>query len=328
VASIVKRFKACDGAIKLFVFVGQPALELLASNPLAGFCLALNEYFHRPIMYYPLTAARAQMQKNQREILGWLGFRPATESMAKIGRKCVPEALNLERCLQLRRTLGAPETRERLAHLRRIHAGVIGLIASRELRTMVTPQLLHVVAENDDEITTPVTAGLLTDIIKMRATLRHNDQLRPFYSFQRIVEEHDALVFELNNSEISQLAEEIFPLPPIPGYSKPDEEILPIRTPGALKALGREQHNCVASYHKQILNHAGYIYRVKVGAEVSTLSLIKGHTGWCTIDQLKTSCNRLVSPSTKLVVKRWFGNGSPWPLHPSELGKLPATVPL
>lgn len=305
-SSVVERFKSAEGSVELFALEGQPAVELLSSNPLAGFCLARNDIFHKPVIQWPLAAARTFMLKPQREILGWLGFRPETESVAKIGRKCVPESMSLDRCLHLRRVLVDPETRATLAHLRRINAGVIGLISSRELQALVTPQLLNAVADSDDELTRAETATLLRDSLKMRSMLRRKDALRPFHSRQRIIEVHDALAFEVNSRGGTRFSRQAFPPPPIPGRYKPGEEIAPVRNPEALQALGREQHNCVASYEKRILDGSVYVYRVSVSGEVSTLSLVKDRAGCCVIEELKTSCNRPVSQLTRFVVNRWF----------------------
>ena len=94
---------------------------------------------------------------------------------------------------------------------------------------------------------------------------------------------------------------------------------MPIRDAEALYALGRQQHNCVASYKDLIVEGSVYIYRVTVGAEVSTLSLAENHCGGCVIDELKTVCNLSVSKQTRLVVDRWFQKGHPWPLPPTKL---------
>lgn len=305
-ARIIRRFLACEGSIELFILEGQPAVELLCSNPLAGFCLALNHIFHKPVIHWPLAAARDLMQKPQREILAWLGFKPATESVAKIGRKCLPEAMSLERCLHLRRVLAEDEAREMLVHLRRVNAGVIELIASRQLRAAVAPQLLHAVADSDEEAARADTATLLKDALRMRSILHRKDSLRPFHSRLRIVEEHDALVFELNSRGVTRFAYREFPPPPVAGYCKPGEQIAAVRNPAALQALGREQHNCVGSYEKRILSGSVYIYCVSVAKEVSTLSLVKDRHGCWAIDELKTSCNQPVSQLTRFVVNRWF----------------------
>ena len=162
--SVVAKFHSCEGAIELFSRGGQPACELLASNPLAGFCLALTHIF-KSATCAPLATANDLVQKPQREILAWCGFKPATEAIAKIGRKVAPESLTSERSLQLRRILVDGETREMLAHLKKINAGVIDLVSSIQLRKAITPQLLNAVADSDEELSDSETAPLLKDAV-------------------------------------------------------------------------------------------------------------------------------------------------------------------
>ena len=305
-SSIVDKFISSEGFVELFATEGQPALELLASNPLAGFCLAQNQIFHKPVDQWPLAAARDQMQKPQREILGWLGFKPATEAVAKIGRKCLPEALTLERSLQLRRILVEDDTREMLAHLRRITGGVIELLASRQLRAAVAPQLLHSVADSDAEISTAETATLLRDTLKMRSMLRRRDPLSPFRSRNRILELHDELTADLNAQGKTHHSGQVFPTPPILGWQRAGEQIVPIRTPEALQALGREQRNCVASYRDKVSNGSVFIFRVAVQGEVCTLSLIKNNQGGYKVSEFKAACNGEPGALAQFVVRRWL----------------------
>ena len=309
-SSIVEKFIADEGVVESFSGTGQLALELLASNPLVGFCLAHNRIFHKPASLQPLIAARSQLQKPQREILSWLGFKPATEAVAKVGRKCVPESLTLERALQLRRILVDDETRGLLAHLHRINAGVIELVASRQLSSAITPQLLNAVASNDDEVTNADTAMLLRDILRMRSMVRYKkDPLRPFHSKHRIVKEHDRLSTELYERGMSSQTRLIFPHHPIGGWQRPGEQITPIHSSDALLALGREQHNCVASYQDAILGGKIYIYRVEVQGEVCTLSIVDKGNKTYEIGELKAAYNAQPSELTQFVVRRWLSSG-------------------
>ena len=308
-SSIVEKFIADEGVVESFSSTGQPALELLASNPLVGFCLANNRIFHKPASLQPLIAARSQLQKPQREILNWLGFKPATEAVAKVGRKCIPESLTLERALQLRRILVDDETRGSLAHLHRINAGVIELVASRQLSSAITPQLLNAVASNDEEVINADTAMLLRDALRMRSLLQHKDPLQPFQSIHRIVKEHDRLSTELNARGMSSPTRLIFPHHPISGWQRPGEQITPIHSSDALQALGREQHNCVASYQEAILGGEIYIYRVEVQGEVCTLSIVDKGNKIYEIGELKAAYNAQPSELTQFVVRRWLNSG-------------------
>ncbi len=91
-------------AISLFSKEGPAATELLRSNPLAGFCLATRSHF-RHLTAIDQNNIRAALGHPEREILSWFGFCPSSEAIAKIGRKCLPEALTTVRALQLRRVL-------------------------------------------------------------------------------------------------------------------------------------------------------------------------------------------------------------------------------
>lgn len=304
-SSIVDKFK--DDCVQVFSLEGKPAVELLASNPLAGFCLANNHRFHPPINTFPTTTARNLMGKPQREILAWLGFRPATEAVAKIGRKVVPESLTLERSLQLRRILVEDNTREMLAHLRCINGGVIDLVSSPQLRSATTPRLLHAVAECADEVERAETATLLRDTLKMRSMLRRKDPLRPFASRHRVLEAHDELVSELNSRGIRAFSRRSFPPPPFPAWDKPGEKIIPIRSAEALQALGREQHNCVSSYRDKILKGSVFVYRVEVQGQVCALSLVPDGKGGHRIGEFQSSCNQPPSELARFVVRRWLG---------------------
>ena len=305
--SVVAKFHSCEGAIELFSRGGQPACELLASNPLAGFCLALTHIF-KSATCAPLATANDLVQKPQREILAWCGFKPATEAIAKIGRKVAPESLTIERSLQLRRILVDGETREMLAHLKKINAGVIDLVSSIQLRKAITPQLLNAVADSDEELSDSETAPLLKDTLKMRSMLRRKDRLQPFASRRRIVEIHDELVLELNTRGNLRSSSKAFPPPPIMGWQRPGEQISAIRTIEELQAHGRKQRNCCRSYEDRLKRGTVWLYRVEVQGEVCTLSLIKNGAGGYKIGEFKAACNGTPSAMTQFVVRRWLNS--------------------
>jgi hypothetical protein len=309
VTNIIERFRSSQGSIELFTMEGRAAAELLASNPLAGFCLALNHLFRQPVNYWPLAAARTQMNRPQREILSWLGFQPATEAIAKLGRKCLPEALNVDRSMHLRQAMADPETRATLAHLPQINAGVIGLVATPELRQCLTPQLLHSVAHDPNELSEEPTAELLRDTVEMHQLLKRADRLPRFHSRRRVVEVHDALMVEIARRGTQRHGNRLFPPPPISGVTESGKEIRPVRTLDGLFALGREQHNCVGSYTERAAKGQVFIYRVCVNGEICTLSLVWDRTGTLQIDQFKTTCNRTPSKLSEFAVRRWLEEG-------------------
>ena len=308
-SSITKRFRVAGGCIELFAMEGRPAVELLASNPLAGFCLALNDQFHKPAQHWPLAAARIQMHKPQREILGWLGFQPASEAIAKLGRKCIPEALNTKRCLNLRQSLRDPEVRGFLAHLPQINAGVIGLVATEPTRRSLTPQLLRSVADDPEELAYEPTAELLRDTIEMHHLLDLQGTPPRFLSRVRLRDKHDELMAEITRRGTNRTRRRRFPPAPIAGIRDSGVEISPVVSAAGLYALGEEQHNCVASYANQAHKGLVFIYRVAVNNEICTLSLVKDLNGILQVDQFKASCNRKPSAMAEYAMNRWLEAG-------------------
>jgi hypothetical protein len=249
------------------------------------------------------------MTKPQREILGWLGFKPATEAIAKLGRKCIPEALNTKRCLNLRLAIFDPEVRGLLAHLPQINAGVIGLVAAEPARRLLTPQLLRSVADDPEELAYEPTAELLRDTIEMHDLLDLPGTPPRFLSRDRLRDRHDELMAEITRRGTNRTRRRRFPPAPIAGIRDSGAEISPIVSAAGLYALGEEQHNCVASYADRALKGEIYIYRVCVNGQVCTLSLEKNVNGVLEIDQFKASCNRRPSPMAEFAVNRWLEVG-------------------
>ncbi len=255
----IERFQSARGAIRLFVLEGkQAAVYLLTSNPLAGFCLANNTDIKCPPEPSPLAAARFYVTKPQREILGWLGFRPATEAVAKIGRKCVPESLTIERCRRLRQALRREDIRQLLAHLPRINTGVLALVAEGELLTYLAPQLRLQVAEGAIEDGPPEYIELLRDIHELRLELGHGEPTRKLSSVKEMRIVHQELVEEITRSGGRRYRERQFSAPPVSGITKVDLTITPITNVGGLQTLSRSQHNCVAAYVRSVSNKECY----------------------------------------------------------------------
>ncbi|MCX7887791.1 MAG: hypothetical protein N3B01_11145, partial [Verrucomicrobiae bacterium] len=197
VREVLSRFRACRGSLELFASVGRAAVELLQSNPLAGFCLAINEQFRQPPPVSPLTSASHMMWRPQREILGWLGF-PATEAVAKLGRKCLPQSLARERCLRFRRALGDESVRALLAHLPRINTGVIELATLPGAPRRIAPQLFAEVAQQTDDEAAAAVAALLRDTYRLAAALQRRQELRQVRSSAQLRQLHDTLVQDYN----------------------------------------------------------------------------------------------------------------------------------
>ena len=319
-SSIIDKFKASKGCLELFALEGKKtALDLLASNPLCGFTLAQNHIFIKPTIHWPLAVARDLVGKPEREILGRLGFQPATEAIAKLGRKCLPESLTVERCLHLRRIVAESEIRSALAHLPRINAGVIGLVSTRALRQCVTQRLLLAVADSADELTHQPTADLLRDTVELHySLLRRTNRLPRFVNRQRIREEHDHLVAEVARHGTYRYRRQIFPPPPIPEVAEAGKEVRYVRTSEGLQTLGREQHNCVGSYANRAMKGQVFVYRTCVQGEVGTLALTRDYHQRLQISEFKGTCNRQPSPMAEFAVRRWFEAGCAGHRAPTE----------
>jgi hypothetical protein len=303
---IIKRFKSAQGSLQLFLREGKPAIELLTANPLAGFCLALNADIKQPAELSPLSAAHAYVTKPQREILAWLGFTPATEAVAKIGRKCVPESLSIARCRGLRQALRHEDVRQMLAHLPRINAGVMGLVSNRMLLPYLTPQLLLEVANNATEDTRSDYAQLLTDIYELEVELCHEAPTQKCSSKNEMRTLHQKLIEEIVRSGGRYYKQRIFPSPPLLGVTTNDLTIMPITKIGELQALGREQHNCVAAYARRISSGECYIYRVAMKNSVCTLCITQKDGGAWQISELESVCNKPAPEEVVHVVQQWL----------------------
>lgn len=56
---LIESFRQAKGTLTLFVGEGKARVELLRSDFLAGFFLALNDHFLQPATIAPLATARA-----------------------------------------------------------------------------------------------------------------------------------------------------------------------------------------------------------------------------------------------------------------------------
>jgi hypothetical protein len=206
----------------------------------------------------------------------------------------------------LRAAVKSETNRHLLAHLPRINAGVIDLVARRELQPHVTPQLLAEIAQNQTEDEGAPTAPLLTETHRMARTLRRRAPVVRVRSRQQLREVHDELVQELNRRQPVRPAPRPFPEPPVPGVTSTTLTITPITTVAELEALGRDQHNCVATYATPIRRREVYIYRVTRGDEVCTLAIAPSSLDDWTVQQLKAVCNQEPSASTERAVRLWL----------------------
>lgn len=303
---VIERFSSAHGCLNMLALEGRPAIELLAANPLVGFCLAVNEHIKKPPVVSPQAAARFYVTKPQREILAWLGFEPATESVAKIGRKCVPASLTIDRCREFRFALREEDARQLLAHVPRINAGVIALVGEPGFLAYLTSQLLQAVSEDLGEDTRPWCAELLRDIYELDLELGHGAPTRRFSSLNQMSERHQELIAEITRRGGKRYRGRSFPSPPVDGITTSNLTIKPIVKVGELDALGRDQRNCVASYARLVFAGSCYIYKVTAGGKVWTLCISKNHSGKWEPSQLKGLCNRDAPEEVMQAVQQWL----------------------
>lgn len=303
---IIHEFASAHGCLELFVQEGRPAVELLTANPLVGFCLAVNEYIQQPAEIAPLSAARFYVTKPQREILAWLGFRPASEAVVKIGRKCVPKSLTIERCREFRLALREKQARKLLAHVPRINAGVMALVGEVGFLPYLTPALLLTVSQDSAEDTQPKCAELLRDIHHLDLELEHQGPRPEFSSISQMHQRHQELIAEIFRRGGRKHRERFFPPPPLDGIATNTLFITPVTTVGGLQALGRDQHNCVASYASRILAGQCYVYKVIADRDVWTLCISKNSSEKWEVSELKGLCNHAAPRNITQAVQQWL----------------------
>jgi hypothetical protein len=305
---IIARFRERQGALMLLAALeGKPALDLIHSNPCLAFCLALNWEFHRPTVSFPMHAAREQLRRRQRDISGWLGF-PGTEAFANLLRKVLPESASVQRCLDLREAVANAELARMLSHLPRINAGVLALVGRTQFHSILTPRLLAEVAMLPGEDTKADCARTIEDIHHMARLLAKDPPAQPIPSCKRLHLIHEAMVCEVNEREIPGYRGHDLPAPPLKGIRRGPARITPIRSTEQLNHLGREQHNCVASYASRIRRGEVFIYRVHTARETCTLAISRDNDKPWAIHDLRAACNHPPHPTTLRMVRGWLAN--------------------
>jgi hypothetical protein len=82
-------------------------------------------------------------------------------------------------------------------------------------------------------------------------------------------------------------------------------EILPLTTAGELRAEGARMHNCVGTYHQQVLRGHTSIFSVRVGGKRHTLALIRMGRGWA-ISEFKGVANRPAGGAELAAIAPWL----------------------
>lgn len=275
------------------------AEDLLRSTPALAFALASNWAFHRPAVRQPVRAARSWVRRSQRELAGWLGF-PATEASVRLLRKIPPAACHVTSLLYLRTAMRDPAMRERLSHTRQPDATTLRLMSDERVRARVSSGFVTALAAAAPGVgMISHHVRTLRDCLEMEALLPGADVPR-FISIGQLIRHHDALAARLNREGVSRWDNLQFPPPPLPGT----DEIVPLLSPDALLAEGREQANCVASYGRRVARGGQFIYRV-LAPERATLLVVRGRDGW-QVGELAGPGNEPVTSVTRHAIDRWL----------------------
>ena len=275
------------------------AEDLLRSTPALAFALASNWAFHRPAVRQPVRAARSWVRRPQRELAGWLGF-PASEASVRLLRKIPPAACHVMSLLYLRTAMRDLDTRERLSHTHQLDATTLRLMSDERVRQRVSSGFVTALAAAAPGVgMISQHVRTLRDCLEMEALLPTAEVPR-FTSIGQLIRHHDALAARLNREGVSRWDNLQFPPPPLPGTA----EIVPLVSPEALLAEGREQANCVASYGCRVARGGQFIYRV-LAPERATLLVVRGRDGW-RVGELAGPGNQPVTSVTRHAIEQWL----------------------
>ncbi len=286
---------------------GQPALDLLHSNPALAYMLASNWVFHKPVVCQPMRSIRSLLRRgrNQRDIMEWLGF-PPSQSMRRILARIVPASCTITRLLYLLDCCRNPRVQKTLCHLNRINASVLRIVTDPELRGRVGFDVIERLSRKRGEDRTPRLARLLMDMDRMCYDL--GVEPRKIWHLEDIERIHDAMMENLNAEEVDDFSPDMdieFPPPPLPGT----ELIEPICDLRTLREEGFLQKHCVSAYGRKIaVNRTVYIYRI-LEPERATLSLTRHGKNWH-LGELKGFRNDSVSAQTWKQVREWYASAT------------------
>lgn len=284
---------------------GQPAKDLINSNPAIAYMLASNWVFHKPAVKNPMRAARNHANKKHKDLLKWLGF-PPQKSIQHILKKIAIPSIRVDQLLYLRDLLHSNDCKHQLkimAHAPRLNSGALRIITDHEFLRLITPKLLFKIANNRKEDINPklyYRLKSLSDYLQILFPQKGlNFRKRSIGSLERLRDLEQCAELEFIRF-CSHTNKKLF-LPPIPGTSS----IIPLQSTNSIIEEGDEMENCVMRYIPKILAYQNYyIYRV-VKPERCTLSIRK-FKGYWKLDQIKTFSNRRVSNSTLKKIGPWL----------------------
>ena len=274
---------------------GRAAEDLMSSNPALAFMLASAWEFWAWPDRRPESAAREvwRPSQRQRQLLPMLKF-PPREGLVRLLRKVPYESVSESHLLALRERLQDADVAPRLAHIPRVNANVLQMVADGTL-CCVSPRLLAQAGERREDDRVPHLGNMLRDVV---ASVRRPASIPCFDDIDGIAQAHAAIPHR--RPARRRAASGPLARAPFPGTGS----IVPLTTVAALREEGRSQHNCVGSYGRSIAAGRVAVYRV-LEPERATLSLRLGRRGWC-LEQIKAARNRPVSAATRHAVCAWL----------------------
>jgi hypothetical protein len=305
------------------------AVDLALSNPVLAFCLANSAQFRGTRPSAAAVQALWMCHRKQRAILKWLGF-PDSEALVRLFRKIPPGSASPSLLRMFRSGVTADkEVLESLSHLPRINTAVLALLWNERVFEVITPKLLREVASEEQAPAGFSASSAILESLDLVAKMSPDKRVPPFSSLaqirrfrentdaeyrlhlrrkeeaaraaRRAAEDARRLMATRGSEDDQRLAQRPFPQPPIPGT----ENIRPITGLDLLQAEGKEQHNCVSSYWREIITGHTSVYRI-TAPERATLSLVRGRDGLWRLSQLRAANNHSVRPETVKAVDKWL----------------------
>lgn len=292
---------------------GQPAVDLMNSNPALAWALASSWVFRATPVQEPIRAARRLLApgRSQLDILAWLGF-PATRAARRVLRKVDPRSIRVNSLLALHSGMRDPHVMQLLHHLPTLNHGAIRLASDPALRPWVTPQLLRDVVTTGNspygnmsrdrtEHHYANAAMQLQDCLRMLDFLEMDRrELRAVRTVHELGDRHEDLVHQMRNTDGVPRVRLNLPPAPFPGTA----EIIPLQSEQALLEEGRAMSHCVGSYGPLVADGSTAVYRV-MAPERATLAIARQGDTWH-ISDLKLARNRDAAPATLRAVKQWL----------------------
>jgi hypothetical protein len=281
---------------------GEPASDMLRSNPALGFMIARNAEFRRLPGSAPHDIERQLLARGvrQHEALSWLGF-PEAPRVRRIVRRITHDAISPRALRGIRRHIAAPAVRERLAHVPRLTPAVVELVG-RGLIDYVSSRLVADVAD--------MPAGdadrlllRIEDTVFYWPLVFAGEPAPVLHSVARAQQHHVSVCEALLHPDLRRRARPRpgeFSPPPLRGTTT----IVPITTVARLDAEGLAQRHCVATYARHIREGAMYVYQVLAPTR-ATLSIVADDGRW-RIGDLRGAANALPPRETLEAVEVWL----------------------